>query len=119
LHDIEQTKILEGTKVWKLYNMGFIFRTTSVTIAFDFVSGASAEVEEFILSKDIQSRLIAQCDALFISHRHGDHNELWITEQFLASGKPVVSPPQVWECEPIHEKITHLKKSHIRFKNFP
>lgn len=119
LQDIENTEVAHGAKVWKLYNMGFIVRTKSVTIAFDLVSGASAKVDDFTLSKDIQSRLVVQCDALFISHRHGDHNELAIAEQFLDEGKPIVAPPQVWEGESIHEKITHLKRKAHTIQQLP
>lgn len=119
LEEIENTKVKEGAKIWKLYNHGFIVRTKSVTIAYDLVSGESAEFEGFTLSEDIMKRFINQCDALFISHRHRDHSDRWIAGQFIEMGKPVVAPSQVWESEPIHEKITHLKREAHTVQQLP
>jgi L-ascorbate metabolism protein UlaG (beta-lactamase superfamily) len=119
LKEIENTKVEEGAKIWKLYNHGFIVRTKSVTFAFDLVSGESAEFEGFTLSEDIMKRFIKQCDALFISHRHRDHSDRWIAGQFIAMDKPVVAPSQVWEGEPIHEKITHLKREAHTVQKLP
>lgn len=119
LKEIENTEVKQGAKVWKLYNHGFIVRTKSVTIAFDLVSGESAEFEGFTLSEEIMKRFIKQCDALFISHRHRDHSNRWIAEQFIEMGKPVVAPPQVWKGEPIHEKITHLKREAHKIQQLP
>ena len=47
IDEIEQTKIINGARIWKLYNHGFLVRTKSVTIGFDLVSGKSVRVEEF------------------------------------------------------------------------
>lgn len=110
LDDIQNLSVTEGAKIWKLYNMGFIVRTQSITIAFDLTSGESAESDGFTIPKDIMAQIINQCDALFISHRHRDHKDLWIAEQFITQDKPVVAPTQVWAGEPIHKKITHLKR---------
>ena len=81
--EIESTTIEEGAKIWQLYNHGFIVRTKSITIAFDMVTGESAQSDGFTLSSDIMSRLIDQCDALFISHRHRDHTDIRVAQQFL------------------------------------
>lgn len=117
LDEMQNLSVDEGAKIWKLYNMGFVVRTKSITIAFDLTSGESAESDGFTMSNDIMARIVNQCDALFISHRHRDHKDLWIAEQFINQDKPVVAPPQVWEGEPIHEKITHLKReAHTRQK---
>jgi L-ascorbate metabolism protein UlaG (beta-lactamase superfamily) len=117
-HDeMQNLPVTEGAKIWKLYNMGFVVRTQSVTIAFDLTSGESAESDGFTISNDTMAEIIDQCDALFISHRHRDHKDLWIAAQFIDQGKPVVAPLQVWEGESIHEKITHLKReAHTRQK---
>ena len=119
LEEIENTTVGQGAKIWKLYNMGFIVRTKSITIAFDLVTGESAQAEGFTLSNDIMARFIKQCDALFISHRHRDHKDIWVAEQFIELGKPVVAPPQVWEGLPIHEKITHLKREAHTIQKLP
>jgi len=119
LDEMQNLSVTEGAKIWKLYNMGFVVRTKSVTIAFDLTSGESSDSEGFKLSNDIMAQIIKHCDALFISHRHRDHKDLWIAEQFIAQDKPVVTPPQVWENEPIHEKITHLKREAHTLQKLP
>lgn len=110
LLEIENAKIVEGAKIWKLYNMGFIVKTRSVTLAFDLVRGESAGSEKFTLSHEIMGRLVDQCDILFISHRHRDHKDEWVAQRFIDQQKPVVAPPQVWKDKPIHSSITHLKR---------
>ena len=110
IDEIQNLTIDKGAKIWKLYNMGFVIRTKSITVAFDLTSGESAGSDGFTISDDYMKKIINQCDALFISHRHRDHKDLWITEQFIKQRKPVVAPPQVWEGQPIHQKFTHLKR---------
>jgi L-ascorbate metabolism protein UlaG (beta-lactamase superfamily) len=108
--EIEQTEIVDGARIWKLYNHGFLVRTTSVTIGFDLVSGKSVHVEGFSVEDDVMSRLIDQCDVLFISHYHNDHAEEWIAQSFIDQGKPVVAPPVIWKDKSIHSQITHLER---------
>lgn len=114
IDEMQQLVVTEGAKIWKVYNMGFVVRTKSITIAFDLTSGESAGSDGFTISNENMRRIVNQCDALFISHRHRDHKDIWIAEQFIAQNKPVVAPLQVWQGEPIHDNITHLKrKAHI------
>ncbi len=110
VNEIEQTEILNGARIWKLYNHGLIIRTRSLTIGFDLVSGKSANIEGFSVEIDDINRLINQCDVLFISHLHKDHAEESIAQFFINQGKPVVAPPGVWKDKPIYTQITHLKR---------
>ena len=110
LAEMETTRVEEGSRIWKLYNMGFIVRTKTVTLAFDLVSGRTAGCLDFELSSDVLARLVRQCDVMFISHRHRDHAEEPIAQLFLDQGKPVVAPPQVFADRPIHASLTHLKR---------
>ncbi len=110
IQQIESTQVDEGAMIWKLYNMGFIVRTKTVTFAFDLVRGSSSRVEGFGLPDNIMKRFADQCDALFISHRHQDHIDEWVAQNFIDNGKPVIAPPQVWSDKPIHQSITHLKR---------
>ena len=107
---LEETKVKKGAMIWKVYNMGFIVRTKSVTIGFDLVRGATAGSTDFTLSAEETDRIVKQCDVLFISHKHNDHADKIVAENFLNSGKPVVSPEQVWKDDPIFSRITHLHK---------
>ena len=119
IDEMQHFAVSEGAKIWKLYNMGFVIRTKSITIAFDLTSGESAGSDGFTISNKNMIRIVNQCDALFISHRHRDHKDLWIAEQFIAQNKPVIAPPQVWEGKPIHEKITHLKREAHTIQKLP
>lgn len=114
VNQMQQSIVKEGAKIWKLYNHGFVIRTASVTIGFDIVRAHSAKAEGFIITDELMKKVIEQCDALFISHRHGDHADSWVAQAFIDQDKPVVAPPEVWQSQPIHEEITHLKReSHI------
>ena len=110
LDQIEHSIVTDGAIIWKLYNMGFIVRTKSVTIAFDLVRGSSARAKDFALSEEMMHRFVKQCDVLFISHRHRDHVDEQVAQFFIDDGKPVVAPPQVWSGKPIYRHITHLKR---------
>ena len=110
LKALETTRVREGATIWKLYNMGFIIRTRTVTVAFDLVRGDSARQAGFALPAEIMDRYVDQCDALFISHRHGDHVDEAVAQRFLDQGKPVVAPPQVLADKPIATRLTHLKR---------
>ena len=110
LDSIEHTSVEDGAVIWKLYNMGFIIRTKTVTFAFDLVSGKNTGSDSFALPPDMMNRLIHQCDALFISHYHPDHADETVAQSFIDLGKPVVAPLQIWSGRPIHQSITHLKR---------
>ncbi len=119
IDEIEQTEIMDGARIWKLYNHGFLIRTQSVTIGFDLVRGKSVRVEEFSIGDSDMERLINQCDVLFISHYHGDHAEEWVAQSFIDQGKPVVAPPAVWKDKPIFEHITHLEREPHTVQTLP
>ena len=87
---IEQTEVSSGARIWKMYNMGFVVRTKSVTIGFDLIRGEWLGIDGFSVEKDEMSRLIDQCDVLFVSHYHSDHAEEWVAQSFVDQGKPVL-----------------------------
>jgi len=111
IRELEATKVDKGVRIWKVYNMSFIARTKSVTIAFDLVSGITSGSPDFAMSPDQIDRLVKQCDVLLISHRHPDHADKAVAEKFIGLGLPVVSPDQVWKDEPIISQIIHLERS--------
>ncbi len=108
--ELENTDITKGARIWKMYNHGFVIRTATVTFGFDLVRAHSARAEGFSIEGALMRRLIDQCDAMFISHRHGDHADAWVARALIDQGKPVVAPPEVWKDEEIHVKITHLER---------
>lgn len=97
--EMETTPVKDGVRIWKLYNHGFVVRTPTVTFAFDLVAGIP--VEGFVISAALQQRLVDQCDALFISHEHGDHASRELAALFLKAGKPVVAPDGLWADDPL------------------
>ncbi len=144
--ELETTTVKEGARIWMLYNIGYIVRTPSVTLAFDLHRGTRgfriddpvkgryvAACPGFPVRQKVMDRIIAQCDVLFISHRHPDHTDpdvisaaadpfdyaitSGVSATFIAQGKPVVAPPDIWEGGPLHDKLTHLKReAHTRQK---
>ncbi|HWS00969.1 MAG TPA: hypothetical protein VN249_10165 [Prolixibacteraceae bacterium] len=110
INELEGTRIERGARIWKVYDMGFIVRTKTVTIAFDLVSGITSGSQEFALSGTELDRLVKQCDILFISHKHRDHAEKAVAERFIRTGKPVVSPEEVWRGDSISAKILHPER---------
>ncbi len=111
LKELETTKVTDGAVIWKLYDLGFIVRTKSVTLAFDFIRGHSSKVEEFAIADDLAQKIADQCDILFISHLHGDHADEVIAGMFLDAGKKVIAPENLWEDQPIHERLTFLERA--------
>jgi L-ascorbate metabolism protein UlaG (beta-lactamase superfamily) len=108
--EMENTQMEEGAIIWKMYDMGYIVRTNTVTIGFDLIRGHFVGAEGFPVENTLMARIIDQCDVHFISHQHGDHSDLWVAQAFIDQGKPVVAPPDFWPEEPIFKAITHLER---------
>jgi L-ascorbate metabolism protein UlaG (beta-lactamase superfamily) len=98
----------EGLKIYKIYNDGFVVRTRSVTIAFDLVRGGSGG--KVLIPDSLVRQIVAHCDALFITHSHGDHADAVVAEMFTEAGKPVVAPTDLW---PDNETIQHLRPEKV------
>lgn len=96
--EIEGTTITQGLRIWKLYNHGFFVRTPTVSFTYDLVPGV--EKLGFTIPPTLMDRLVAQSDATFISHLHGDHANADVARRFLAAGKPVVAPEPLWKDQP-------------------
>lgn len=90
-YEMENTKVTDGAVIWKLYDHAFVVRTASVTFAMDLTRGLWAWWEDPALQKSTK-RIVDQCDALFVSHEHGDHFDPFVIEAFKAQGKPVILP---------------------------
>jgi len=110
IKELEEARVKEGVRIWKVYDMGFIARTKTVTIAFDLVSGATSRSTAFALNEAELDRLVDQCDVLFISHKHADHAEKAVAERFIHSGKPVIAPEQVWRNDTLASKMLHPER---------
>ena len=99
IEEIEETKVSEGMRIWRLYNHGALVRTPSASFTFDVVPGVGTK--GFALSKEWLKRLTAQSDAHFISHWHPDHANPEVARLFLEAHKPVVAPERLFSEDPI------------------
>ncbi len=111
IRELETEKVEKGVRIWKIYDMAFIARTKSVTIAFDLVSGITSGSADFAMTPGQIERLARQCDALLITHRHQDHAEMAVAQQFISLGLPVVTNESVWKNEPVFSQIIHLERN--------
>lgn len=69
--------------IFKVYNMGFIFRSQGQTVGVDLQwSGDRKQMDE----------LASHLDVLFLTHPHGDHYTKELLVAMLEAGKPVVMP---------------------------
>lgn len=110
IEEIEQTRVTNGMRIWKLYNHGFLVRTATVSFTYDLVPGT--RTPGFAVPADLMERLVAQSDATFISHLHGDHANADVARMFLARNKPVVAPEGLWSSMPeLAAKLTYPKRS--------
>jgi L-ascorbate metabolism protein UlaG (beta-lactamase superfamily) len=108
--EIEQTRVTEGIRIWRLYNHGALVRTASVSFTFDIVPGT--RTPGFALAPEVLKRLVAESDATFISHLHGDHANADVARMFLAAGKPVIAPEGLWADDAqLSKQLTYLKRS--------
>lgn len=110
IHELETTKVEKGVRIWKIYDMGFIARTKTVTLAFDLVTGITSGSPDFAMNAEQVERLAKQCDALLITHRHPDHADKTVAMQFIELGLPVLAPEQVWKEDPVSETIIHPER---------
>lgn len=108
--ELKASEVTDGVKVWKLYNMGFVVKSADVTVGFDLVRAEYIYDKGFGVPYDLMQDIIDECDILFISHFHGDHADSWVANKFLAAGKIVVAPEQVWSEMSWHDKVMHLKR---------
>jgi L-ascorbate metabolism protein UlaG (beta-lactamase superfamily) len=107
--EIEQTKVTEGMRIWRLYNHGALVRTSSVSFTFDIVPGTRTG---FVVPSELLERLVAQSDATFISHLHGDHANPDVARMFLAAHKPVIAPEGLWASDvDLSRQLTYPKRS--------
>lgn len=103
LSDLDKP-VKRGMKIYKLYNDGFIIKTRRATVAVDLVPGGPNN-HPFI-ADSIFYRIAGHCDAMFISHKHGDHANLKVAKAFAARGKRVIAPKGLWVgVDPMIEQL--------------
>jgi hypothetical protein len=79
LDGIKNEKVEEGSvTIWMLYNMGYIFKTTTGCFAIDITHRWAKELAPYI-------------DFLCITHKHSDHYSNDLIHEMFNLGKPVLS----------------------------
>lgn len=126
VEDIKQP-ITEGIKIYKLYNDGFIVKSSKSTIAFDLVQGRPNKKP--YISDSIMNIIVNQCDIMFVTHEHNDHADIKVAKMFAEAEKDVIVSFNNWEGQDNHikqirnETITSQKikigKSKIDVKILP
>lgn len=110
VEEIERTTVTSGLRVWKLYNHGFLVRTPTVSFTYDLVPGVARA--GLVIPSELMDRIVAQSDATFISHLHGDHASIDVARKFIAAGKPVVAPELLWKDQlDVAGALTVLQRS--------
>ena len=99
---------VEGLKAYKLYNCGTVVRTPGATVAWDICRGPKVkESDQRLMADSLVSRIVDQCDVMFLTHNHGDHVDRGVVEMFLAAGKPVVAPTEVLKDD---ARVMHVRR---------
>ena len=106
LADLEKP-MKRGLRVYKIYNEAFVVRTKGATIAFDLSRCRCRGHKDPIVPTELAEKIAAKCDALFLTHNHGDHVDRYIVDLFVNAGKPVVAAPNILVDK---EGVTHRRE---------
>lgn len=116
LADMKQP-VKKGVKIYKLYNDGFIIKSKEATIAIDLVPGGKKNSP--FIGDSLLMAIARECDAMFVSHFHGDHANLRVAKAFAAAGKTVIAPKGLWvDVDPnIKQLLTENEPVTVPFAN--
>jgi hypothetical protein len=102
---------VDGARIWKMYNMGFVVMTTNFCLAFDLHPGSVVSP----LSDEQVQALAGRCDMILISHRHSDHWDKRVLDAFSARGKPVILPEEDFWDGPGRVLVRDSRKEPLLF----
>lgn len=89
LDEILAARVKSGTRIWKVYNMGFIVKTPNHAWCHDVRSGDTVTRR---FTPDQLAKLVKILDVMFISHNHLDHVGADLAREMVRAGKTVVRP---------------------------
>ena len=92
--------VKSGLKVLYIYDMGYVLKSPSITVAIDF-----SVQQGRIFSLEQAEMIVSKCDMMFITHRHDDHADPKVIAMFTSAGKKVIVPE---DCFPENSELTHL-----------
>ena len=102
VQEIENETVTNGVTIWKLYNHGFLIRTPELTFGFDLHQGP---FESFHIESGVFERILQVAQGLFISHDHGDHADACAIPRMIELGRPVVTPPGLWQEHELYPQL--------------
>lgn len=111
LKNLEKKTSENEILIYKLYNHGFIVKSSTVTAAFDFVRGTCVPVTAFAINDSLTKAIIKKIDVFFVSHWHPDHADEWIAEEAIRQQKIVIAPDSIWLDKPFYNLVYHPKRS--------
>lgn len=85
------------TRVFKLYNFGYIVQTASMTVGIDLVRGGEEKENLFYIDEAVMRSIVEQCDILLLTHIHEDHASYSVAKMFYEQGKEIIAPGFFWE----------------------
>lgn len=89
IEQMHAESVEEGLTLWKLYNHGWVVKTAHHAWAHDLYEGSGrASISEAQIDA-----ILAQVEALFCSHWHGDQTSIPVLKRALALKKPVFVSP--------------------------
>ena len=111
LESIKNTEVESGVVVWNIYNMSYIVKTESITVAFDLVLLPDCMIKEGELKshEKVLTEIVKLCNILFVSHNHEDHFDNFVAQEFLSLNKPVIAQKDIFRDKDFYNKITHLR----------
>lgn len=108
---LNESVVENEIRIFKLYNHGFIIKTSTFSVAFDLTRGYSSNSLSFAINDSLTKKLIEKIDVLFVSHLHIDHADEWVIREFIKQNKIVVSPDNILIDKEYYSKIKHPNRS--------
>lgn len=81
--------VVDGIRIWMMYNHGFIVKTKQNTFAFDLIDGYYGWQKH--RNYELPDNVVKSIDALFISHEHKDHTDETLIQKISDNGALVIS----------------------------
>jgi L-ascorbate metabolism protein UlaG (beta-lactamase superfamily) len=82
-------EVLDGIRIWMMYNHGFIIKTPHNTFAFDLIDGYQGW--QSYRNYELPDNIVKAIDMLCISHEHIDHTDKSLIQKVSENGGLVIN----------------------------
>lgn len=93
VHQIQTQRVDSGAIIWRMYNHGFVIKTSDATIGLDLIRGYGGAA----MGTELAAELSRKVQVATISHWHGDHADLDLCRSISDSGGQILVPPDLFE----------------------